>query len=115
LLKAHAAFTIDGQQDRRHAPQLHASGDKAFRHAETGGNVRNPRAVVDQRPERFKLVGGVHRHPHHVFSEADFGCIGVFGKNLASNRHVRGDAALFGQHGQRQKPPLPRDDGEFPP
>jgi hypothetical protein len=47
LFKAHAAGTIDSQQDRRHAAQLHALGDKAFRHAETSGNVRIVRAVID--------------------------------------------------------------------
>jgi hypothetical protein len=35
--------------------------------------ILNAAAFVHQPLERLELVGGVHRHPHLVFGEADFG------------------------------------------
>jgi hypothetical protein len=51
--------------------------------------ILNAAAFVHQPLERLELVGGVHRHPHLVFGEADFGICsaGVFSV-------VRGESPL---------------------
>ena len=70
LLKGHILGAERREQDRGNLRQRKTAIDDDFGCPEPGGDVLDGLALIEQRFECFKLVGGVHRLPHHVLGQA---------------------------------------------